>query len=88
MLRLTIELLPDGDESKAKVIASGTVEPIGAGTGSKAHVTGNYRYKLKNKRKIWKEGRLMGFPRKGHGVWALLYSILWLELDNKSGIKK
>ena len=85
MLRITIELLPGGNKSKAKVLAEGIITNLGT---SKGEQTGDYKYKFKQKGRIWREGKLMGFPRKKYGIWALLYSILWLELDDKSGAKK
>lgn len=77
MLRITMELVPQGDESKAKVLASGTITNLG---GQASDKLGDYKYKLKKQRgRIWREGELKGFPRQSRGVWTLLFVILCKE---------
>lgn len=78
MLRVTIELVPHGDESRKKVIAQGEIANAATGTWA----NGNYTYTL--------EGELFGHPEFGHESfkgevlnyprylesWDLLYRVL------------
>lgn len=71
MIRVTIELVPRGDESKKKHL--GTAEIVNDGTGDIA--TGNYTVRLSKwgqPEQTWKRGSLTGFPRQRLGPWDLL----------------
>jgi hypothetical protein len=71
MLRVTIELVPQGDENRR--LHLGTAEIINDGTGDSEK--GNYKIRLSkwgNPAQIWKCGELRGFPRKDLGPWDLL----------------
>lgn len=78
MLRVTIELLPHGDESKAEVVGVATIVNTGEGTAE----TGSYEVKLMKTAKfakrpgVWREGRVSGFPRLKLGPYDLLYRCL------------
>lgn len=75
MLRVTIEFLPGGDESRAKIIAVGEIVNDCTGNDN----TGNYNCEFNSVSK-GKDGRLhcvaagrvTDFPRKHRGPWELL----------------
>lgn len=74
MIKLTIELLPAGG-GPSKVLGIALI--INDGTGDQNR--GSYvvrLYKWGKGRRIWKEGRLVGFPRKRQGPWDLLLRAL------------
>jgi hypothetical protein len=65
MLRITIELLPHGDESRKQHL--GTIEIANVGG---TQTRGNYRVRLSKRGKpkqLWKEGSVNEFPRKRLG---------------------
>jgi hypothetical protein len=71
MIRVTVELLPKGDESQKRHL--GTALIANDGTGSERE--GNYNVQLSKWGEpgiAWKKGRVEGFPRKGLGPWDLL----------------
>lgn len=73
MLRITIELVPLGMESRAKVIATGTIANTGTGTLAR----GDYRIELRDAAgRKWKSGHIEGFPRTRLLAWDLLYRAL------------
>ena len=78
MIRVTIELLPWGNEERKRTI--GVVEIANDGTGD--HETGNYNATLSKEppiaktRGVWKRGRVEGFPRLKYGPYDLLYRVL------------
>lgn len=75
MLRITIELVPKGDESRKEVIGVGTIANDATGDMT----TGNYKYHLSKWGKgnvMWKAGRITGYPRKRLGPWDLLLRCL------------
>lgn len=76
MLRITVELLPLGDESRARVLSVAEIANDGTGTLD----TGNYVFTLSKgeqaNRNVWRQGAVRGFPRRQLGVWDLLYRAL------------
>jgi hypothetical protein len=71
MIRVTIELLPHGDETRKRHL--GTAIIANDGTGKDTH--GNYNIRLSRRGQpdsTWKTGRLTGFQRKRFLVWDLL----------------
>lgn len=73
MLRITIEIVPQGDESRARTIATGIIVNTGAGTPNR----GNYRVDLRTEgARKWKQTEVRGFPRKYLLAWDLLYRAL------------
>lgn len=71
MLRITVELIPQGDEKRKRHM--GTAEIINDGSGDSK--TGNYKVRLSkwgNPSQTWKWGKLQGFPRQHLGPWDLL----------------
>jgi hypothetical protein len=81
MLRVTIELVPWGIESRAKVIATGTIANTGTGTPT----SGDYRIELRDAAgRKWKSGSVTGFPRKRLLAWHLLYRALEKLLGNRN----
>ncbi len=81
MLRVTIELVPWGIESRAKVIATGTIANTGTGT----QTSGDYRIELRDAAgRRWKSGHVEGFPRKRLLAWDLLYRALGKLVGNRN----
>lgn len=81
MIRITVEMVPLGNENKAYVMASGIIHNDGRGTRAR----GNYGVCISkvahfppglNGGGWWKEGKIEGFPRTRLGVWDLLYRCL------------
>ena len=81
MLRITIELVPLGIESRAKVIATGTI----ANTGTGSPTCGDYRIELRDAAgRKWKRGHIEDFPRKRLLAWDLLYRALTELVGNRN----
>ena len=81
MIRVTIEMVPYGDESRAKVLHVGVI--ANSGTGSQTH--GNYWFSLSQRgtRKVWRKGAVEGFARKRLDAWYLLYRVLQEALGDR-----
>ena len=81
MLRVTVELVPCGIESRAKVIATGIIANTGTGTPTR----GDYRIELRDAAgRKWKRGGITGFPRKRLLAWDLLYRALGRVVGNRN----
>lgn len=79
MIRVTIEMVPKGDDARARILAQGVI--VNDGTGTLAD--GSYRYGISRQAHkagvdpgIWKEGAVGGFKRKRDNVWRLLALVL------------
>lgn len=80
MMRITIEMIPGGDEAKAQTL--GVAEITNLGTGD--HDLGNYEVLIFKSRTysttagIWKRARVFRFPRSSRrlGPWDLLFRAL------------
>jgi hypothetical protein len=79
MIRITVEMVPKGDESKAFTLAQGIIANDGTGTWD----TGNYVYgfsaqasKKNPEPEIRTSGRLTGFKRLTDDVWTLMRKCL------------
>ena len=82
MLRVTIEFVPYGDESKAHVLHTAAISNDGLGTPER----GDYRYTLNSKQqRAWRKGRIKEFPRLRLGAWDLLYRVLDQALGVRNG---
>ncbi len=71
MIRVTIQMIPRGDETKARHM--GTVEIANEGTGNSE--MGNYKVRCSKMTKpshTWKTGAIKGFNRKTRGPHDLL----------------
>lgn len=82
MIRVTIELVPRGDESKKTHL--GTAEIVNDGTGTME--TGNYTIRLSKWGKptqTWRQGELKGFPCQRLGPWDLLAMALIATIGNR-----
>lgn len=81
MLRITIELVPWGIESRAMIIATGTIVNTGSGTPN----SGDYHIELRDAAgRKWKTGHIEGFPRKRLLAWDLLYRALTKLVGNRN----
>jgi hypothetical protein len=81
MLRVTIELVPWGVESRAKVIATGIIANTATGTPT----SGDYRIELRDAAgRKWRSGHIEGFPRKRLLAWDLLYRALKKLVGNRN----
>lgn len=75
MLRIKIELVPNGNEAKARTLATGTITNNGTGDES----SGYYDIRLNRadgKNRKWRTGRVKDFPRLKKSVWYLLKQAL------------
>ena len=75
MIRVTVEMIPFGDEAQKHTIAVGNIWNTGTGDSS----TGNYKFNISRRnqpRIIWKFGDISDFPRKKLNAWDLLYRVL------------
>lgn len=75
MIRITIELVPHGDESRARVLARGEI--INEGTGTRER--GNYYFWLSQSGRVTTKsrwGNVRDFPRLRKNVWHLLARVL------------
>ena len=74
MLRVTIEYLPVGDETRKKIIATGIIYNDATGTEE----LGNYHAELFDEdcHRWGKTGLVKKFPRLKLTAWDLLYRIL------------
>ncbi len=76
MLRISIDLVPHGDETKKRSLGTAKIWNDGTSLDTKI---GNYKFSLlkwRGAKGIWKEGKLKNFPRKRLGAWDLLYRAL------------
>jgi hypothetical protein len=76
VLRVTIEMVPKGDESRKRVVAVGEIaNNLGGGEES-----GNYDAWFSmfapRTHEVWKYGKVEGFPRQKRGHWDLLFRAL------------
>lgn len=75
MIRITVELLPGGDASRARHLGTATIANDATGDAR----TGNYVFTLSKwgrPKVVWKRGAVRGFPRLARGPWDLLYLCL------------
>ncbi len=76
MLRVIVEFLPQGDMNKREVLGVITLTNDGTGTPE----TGNYVARIfkwkKGAGKLWREGRVRGFPRQKLESYDLLFRAL------------
>jgi hypothetical protein len=80
VIRVTVELVPHGDESRARVLARGTITNDGTGTFQR----GNYRFWLSQSGRVnatSREGEVKDFPRRAKNVWHLLSRVLAVAFD-------
>lgn len=80
MIRVTIEMLPGGQENHPRRREIGRIEISNDVTGSLS--TGNYNVKLLKSKEyssapgVWRRGRVEGFDRVKLGPYDLLYQAL------------
>lgn len=87
MLRVTIELLPHGDETQAKIMGQATIANDATGDAD----WGNYTVALStwhDPPRKWKTGRVIGFARKRLGPWDLLFRALAATVASRNQIRK
>lgn len=75
MIRITIEMIPHGDLSKIRHIATGYISNDASGN------LGNGNYKVVLHRcggsdAVWKKGEVKNFPRQKRSAWYLLHRAL------------
>lgn len=90
MLRVTIELLPHGDESLKEVV--GLIDIVNDGSGDAE--TGNYDVMLHKTPKyakrpgVWRRGKIEGFPRLHLGPYDLLLWCLAVVIGDRMKAKE
>lgn len=78
MLRVTVEMLPLGDESKKYLLGVLDIANTGQGTPTRGtySVRASKRGSSDTKSRPWRKSVVKDFPRKRLGVWDLLMSCL------------
>lgn len=74
-VRVTVELLPGGNASRARHLGTAIITNLGEGTPHSGH----YSVTLSKKGQpsiVWRSGRVDNFPRKRLGSWDLLFRAL------------
>lgn len=88
MIRVTVELLPLGDESRSKVLGVAKISNDGRGSILNGLHTGDYDVWLSKREpkqgQKWRSGRVEGFPRKRLGAWDLLYRALHATVGERN----
>jgi len=77
MIRVTIELIPQGVEACKRTL---TTAEIWNTSGATAENSGTYEFKLMDcgmvKQRTFRQGSVEGFPRKKMTAWSLLKRVL------------
>ena len=80
MLKVTIELLPHGDESRSRILGIATISNDGEASLKTDGELGDYNVSLSKwapkQSETWKSGRVERFNRLSRGPWDLLYLAL------------
>lgn len=78
MIRVTVELFPNGDETRRRVLTEFDIANDGTGT----EMRGNYKVRKTPKDK-WLENAVQEYPRQAYNVrWLVFYA---LEALKKAG---
>lgn len=84
MLHITIELWPGGDPSRRKTLATGKI--VNDASGDEG--CGNYYVQLQDGRnRLWRQGIVIGFPRKRLLAWDLLLRALANIIGDRNKIQ-
>lgn len=75
MIRVTVELLPHGDASRARHLGTMTIANDGTGTLQRGNYTATLS-KWGQPNAVWKHGRVVNFDRKRRGAWDLMLQVL------------
>lgn len=89
MIRVTVEMLPHGDEKRKYHL--GTAEIWNTGENLFHPDKGNYAFRLSKWGKLkenWKSGSLEDFDRRNRGPWDLIYLCLKKVLAKRNGCLK
>jgi len=96
MIRITVEVIPGGDESRKRLHCIAEI----SNTGKETHATGGqygsykakfYQNVLFNPSKVWRRGNAEHIHRKRRGAWDILFCCLYnagLYERNKSILSK
>lgn len=80
MIRVTVELCPGGDESRARVLGIARIANDLHDSLATGGDLGSYRATFSKwapkESEVWKRGTVRGFDRKGRGPWDLLFLAL------------
>ena len=82
MIRITVEMLPGGSETRKKTLVVGKItntldSPLRPRLG-------NYDVTLRNKNgRRYRGGRIVGWPRTRRHIWALVHTAIGAALDEK-----
>lgn len=84
MLRITVELVPYGDETRKRHLGTCEIANDASGTPTR----GNYNIAFLqrgNARRVWKKTRVEDFPRTRLGAWDLLFRALQTIVGSRNG---
>jgi hypothetical protein len=91
MIRVTVEVIPHGDESRKRVIGVADISNCGSPEGE-ASLIGNYDYQIyqsqpcEPRATLFRSGAVDRFPRKRLCAWDLLYIVLRDAVGHRSGV--
>ncbi len=80
MIRVVIELVPNGDEKRARVLAEGRIVNVGENGDE-----GDYRVTLSHRdepSRVWMTGLVRKFDRR-RGPWQLLYKAMGVTVGKQ-----
>jgi len=76
MIRITVELLPLGDELGKRMLGVATIANDGDGSEKIGHYTVKLGKMAPKETEIWRTGAVQNFPRQKRGCWDLIYLAL------------
>ena len=76
MIRVTVEMLPGGQESHKRLLGVATIANDGTGLGPHGNYDATFSKWAPKQDEIWKRGRVENFPRQSRGPWDLLLRAL------------
>ncbi len=75
MIRITVEMLPGGNEKKKHILCTGTITNTMDAPGRPR--MGNYDVVLTGKTgRVYRKGRVVGWPRTSRHVWQLIWTAI------------
>ena len=76
MIKITVELLPHGRESKKQVIAAGEIVNDGSGNIKSGNYRATFIHKIPDGDMVILRSKVKGFSRADTGVWNLILEAL------------
>lgn len=85
MLRITVELVPGGDESRKRVMHVAEIWNNVRKTQATGGQRGDYGFRLLSRHgRVWRQGGVDDFPRLRLGAWDLLFRVLRCAVGDRN----